>query len=89
MSAVAVVVLALSSTCSLCAKTVNLTLPTPGNLSVVGVWTLEGGEACTAGDLAEGDTLSVNTGGINGGDVYFEDLTTPRLAKFCYNGTGR
>ena len=58
------------------AKEVRLTFSAAGNASACGTWTCDG-NPCSRDDLAEGDTLVVDTGALNGGDFSFEGFATP------------
>lgn len=69
------------------AKEVRLTFSAAGSASACGTWTCDG-NPCSRDDLAEGDTLVVDTGALNGGDFSFEGFATPRLAQFSTVGTG-
>jgi len=80
-------VLALMAVGTVMGKEVTLTFSSAGNMSTRGTWTT-GGAPCTKEDLAEGDTLIVDTGTISSGYISFEDFETPPLAVFRPTGSG-
>ena len=73
--------------CAVLGKDVTLTFKAAGTMAEQGVWTVDGQPGAQA-DLAEGDTLVVKTGSLNGVYVKFDNFTTPRLAAFRCEGTG-